>query len=515
MATHVAKKMKVDHEPVGSSANGDAAMKPEETNLSDDEEDSDDETGTSAIAQFQSEDGTNVGPQLEIPMSSNVRQMEELVNELLQNGKNRVPYSLFIGETEVTTSLKATVEELKLSTETALTITFQPLAAFRVRPVTRCSDTLQGHSEAILHVSFSPDGKRLASGGGDATVRFWDTNTCMPKHTGRGHKNHVLCTAWSPDGTRFASADRNGEIRLWDPLTGKQIGQPMKGHKQWVTSLTWEPMHRNATCERFASSSKDGSIKVWNARTGRSIASLSGHTDSVECIKWGGEGLMYSASRDRTIKVWAMEGEHVGKLVRTLIGHGHRINTLALNVDYVCRSGPFGHKTKSFASREEMQYAALKRYQEVRKGQPERLVSGSDDFTLFFWEPSESKKPLARLTGHQQPVNHLSFSPDGRYFASASFDKKVKIWNGQTGKFVATLTGHVGAVYQVCWSSDARLIVTASKDSTVKVWELSEPKNAKTTLSGHADEVYALDWSPNGDMVASGSKDRTIKIWKH
>ncbi|KAG6618777.1 Notchless family protein [Phytophthora cinnamomi] len=508
MATHVAKKMKLEHEPVA-----DAAMKAEDPNASDSEEE--EEGATSAIAQFQSEDGTNVGPQLEIPMSSNVRQMEELVNELLQNGKNRVPYSLFIGETEVTTSLKATVEELKLSTETALTITFQPLAAFRVRPVTRCSDTLQGHSEAILHVSFSPDGKRLASGGGDATVRFWDTNTCMPKHTGRGHKHHVLCTAWSPDGTRFASADRNGEIRLWDPLTGKQIGQPMKGHKQWVNSLTWEPMHRNATCERFASSSKDGSIKVWNARTGRSVASLSGHTDSVECIKWGGEGLLYSASRDRTIKVWAMEGEHVGKLVRTLIGHGHRINTLALNVDYVCRSGPFSHNTKSFASREEMQQAALKRYQEVRKGQPERLVSGSDDFTLFFWEPSESKKPLARLTGHQQPVNHLCFSPDGRYFASASFDKKVKIWNGQNGKFVATLTGHVGAVYQVCWSSDSRLIVTASKDSTVKVWELSEPKNAKTTLSGHADEVYALDWSPNGDMVASGSKDRTIKIWKH
>ena len=115
---------------------------------------------------------------------------------------------------------------------------------FRVRPVTRCSDTLQGHSEAILHVSFSPDGKKLASGGGDATVRFWDTNTCLPKHTGRGHKHHVLCTAWSPDGERFASADRNGEIRLWDPTTGKQAGQPLKGHKFWVNSLAWEPMHR-------------------------------------------------------------------------------------------------------------------------------------------------------------------------------------------------------------------------------------------------------------------------------
>jgi ribosome assembly protein 4 len=209
------------------------------------------------------------------------------------------------------------------------------------------------------------------------------------------------------------------------------------------------------------------------------------------------------------------EQEDVFKLVRTLVGHGHRINTLALNVDYVCRTGPFtptSTSSQNFCSRKEMQLASLEKYNAIRKNQPERLVSGSDDFTLFFWEPSESKKPIERLTGHQQPVNHLSFSPDGRYFASASFDKKIKIWDGQKGKFIATLSGHVGAVYQVCWSSDSRLLVSASKDSTVKVWELAEPKNAKQTLSGHADEVYALDWSPNGAKVASGSKDRTIKM---
>ena len=65
-------------------------------------------------------------------------------------------------------------------------------------------------------------------------VRFWDTASCLPKHTCRGHKHHVLCTAWSPDGLRFASSDKTGEIRLWDPSTGAAVGTPLRGHKQWV-----------------------------------------------------------------------------------------------------------------------------------------------------------------------------------------------------------------------------------------------------------------------------------------
>lgn len=67
---------------------------------------------------------------------------------------------------------------------------------------------------------------------------------------------------------------------------------------------------------------------------------------------------------------------------------------------------------------------------------PERLVSGSDDFTLFLWKPAEEKKPVARMTGHQALVNEVLFSPDTRLLASASFDKSIKIWDGRTGKYV-------------------------------------------------------------------------------
>jgi ribosome assembly protein 4 len=63
----------------------------------------------------------------------------------------------------------------------------------------------------------------------------------------------------------------------------------------------------------------------------------------------------------------------------------------------------------------------------------ERLVSGSDDFTMFLWDGSKAKKPINRMTGHQRPINVVNFSPDGRFLASASFDKSIKLWNGVTG----------------------------------------------------------------------------------
>eukprot|EP00612_Vaucheria_litorea_P000449 CAMPEP_0171458728 /NCGR_PEP_ID=MMETSP0945-20130129/4293_1 /TAXON_ID=109269 /ORGANISM="Vaucheria litorea, Strain CCMP2940" /LENGTH=502 /DNA_ID=CAMNT_0011984599 /DNA_START=10 /DNA_END=1515 /DNA_ORIENTATION=- len=465
------------------------------------------ENGSSVIIQFRTMDGESKGPKIDIPIESKVEQLEQVLNKLLSNEEN-VPFSFFVEETEITDSLTTTLDELKLSTEAVLEINYQPLAIFKVRPVTRCTSTLPGHTDAVLHVSYSPDGKQLASGGGDATVRFWDIHTCTPKYTCKGHKHHVLCTAWSPDGQKFASGDKNGTIIIWNPKNGEIIGNPLNGHKKWITSLSWEPMHKNSNCERLASSSKDCLSKIWNVRSGKCVVSLSGHSDSVECVKWGGEGLLYSCSRDRKILAWNVdEGTKFGTLFESYLGHGHRINTLALNTEYVLRTGPFGYKTSHVESPEDAKAKALERYNEMKGSGPEILISGSDDFTLFMWKPKRSKKPIARLTGHQQPVNHIAFSPNGHRLASASFDKKVKVWDGKSGKFLATLTGHVGAVYSVAWSADSRMLVSASKDSTVKLWEMVNLKKATVTLPGHEDEVYALDWSPNGEQLASGSKD--------
>jgi len=310
---------------------------------------------------------------------------------------------------------------------------------------------------------------------------------------------------------KLASGGNDNAVRIWDPITGKQIGTALQGHKGYVTAICWEPLHKNPDCTRVATASKDASVRIWDTRLGNCIRSLTSHTMSVTCMKWGGEDYIYSGSQDRSIKVWDSRD---GKMVRSLEGHAHWVNTLALNTDYVLRTGAFDHTGKEPANKEEAQSIALKRWQEVVKNTngTERLISGSDDFTMFMWDPSANKKSIARLTGHQNLVSLVSFSPDGRTIASASFDKSIKLWNGATGKFIGSLRGHVEAVYQVSCSPDSRLIVSGSRDSTLKLWDPRTMK-LRCDLPGHADAVYAVDWT--GDKVCSGSKDRLLKIWTH
>lgn len=433
-----------------------------------------------------------------------------------------------------------------------------------------------GHASPILCSTFSPSGSLLLTGSGDKTARLWDLDSEMPLHTLTGHAGWVLCAEWEGRERRAATGDMAGEVRLWDAIdgtngrsgraawgskTGEQVrgeqddptrkltssemralrhasprGHVLKGHVKWITSLAWEPIHLNPTQPRLASSSKDGTVRVWNTATRTCHYALGGHTASVNVVRWGGRGLLFTASSDRTVKVWDAKD---GKLIRTLNEHAHWINTLSLSTDWVLRTGPFDHlgrlagvkasdpATDGTLSEAEhdtrAQQAAESRFKTATAGnRPEQLITGSDDHTLYLWPPQSHldngegsatpKKPLARLTGHQKLVNHVTFSPNGQWIASASFDNSVKLWDGRTGKFVATLRGHVASVYRIAWSADSRLLISASKDSTLKLWDLRTFK-IRQDLPGHSDEVYCVDFA--ADKVASGGRDKVLRIWRN
>ncbi|KAK3694434.1 quinon protein alcohol dehydrogenase-like superfamily [Podospora appendiculata] len=400
--------------------------------------------------------------------------------------------------------------------ETTITLSAEPQSVFKVQAVSRLAHRIPGHGQPILTAQFSPaSSDRLATGSGDNTARIWDTNTGTPKFTLKGHTGWVLGVAWSPTAHLLATCSMDKTVRLWVPEEGKPFGSDLKGHMKEVLAMAWEPYHswRDGTA-RLASASKDGTCRIWTVNSGKTEHVLSGHKGSISCVRWGGTGLIYTGSHDKSVRVWdAVKGT----LVHQMTIHGHWVNHIALSTDHALRTGYFDEKGVP-ATDEAKKAKAIERFERAAKIQgkvAERFVSASDDFTMFLWDPTNNgTKPVARLLGHQKMVNHVAWSPDGTTIASAAWDNSTKLWNARDGKFMCSLRGHVGPVYQCAWAADSRLLVTASKDCTLKVWN---PRSSKLVmdLPGHEDQVYAVDWAPDGKMVASGGADKAVRTWRN
>lgn len=144
-----------------------------------------DEDEKRLLCRFKSEKGEIVGDLMDLPLNCTTEQLSLICNALLQQ-EERTPYLFFVNEQEITKSLDNSLDSKLLNTEEILDIVYQQQAVFRVRAVTRCTSSLPGHAEAVISVSFSPDGNHLASGSGDTTVRFWDVLTQTPHHTCKG-----------------------------------------------------------------------------------------------------------------------------------------------------------------------------------------------------------------------------------------------------------------------------------------------------------------------------------------
>lgn len=423
--------------------------------------------GSVRVQFFDQATGNATGPAVSVPVAdANIKNLETLLNTLqgnvsapekssesqrmslttiivVQDDDDRVPYRFTYqsDKGDQTIDILADVYHSLLqpgikTTEDTVSLYFTPQAVFRVKAVSRCAASIAGHGEAILATSFSPvSSSTMVSGSGDSTARVWDCDTGTPLHTLKGHTSWVLAVAYSPNGAMIATGSMDNSVRLWDAKKGAALGGPLKGHAKWITNLAWEPYHVQETGRpRLASASKDSTVRVWDVVSKRIDHVLTGHKGSVTCVKWGGTGRIYTASHDKTIKIWNPKD---GTLIQTLAAHAHRVNHLALSTDFALRTAYHDHTGKVPATDAEKVAAARERFEQaatVNNTIVERLASASDDFTMYLWEPSSSNKPVARLLGHQKEVNHVTFSPDMAYIASAGFDNHVKLWNGRDGK---------------------------------------------------------------------------------
>jgi len=422
--------------------------------------------------------------------------------------------------------------------------------------------TLEGHTEEVSGIAFSPDGGLLASGSVDGTARIWDAASgqeVLPPL--RGQAKWIRSLAFSPSGKLLVTAGGGsrkgkGEVIIWDVRNGQRI-RTLLAHTQGVSSVAFSPDGRHVV-----SGSQDQSVRIWDVDTGEELLTLKGHVGPIRCVAFSPDGQrVASASEDKNVKIWdaistkeafaiARPGKHVygvafGPDGKRLAWGGELLDQPGGELGIwdpdqkkgsVCVLGRHTQGVIGVAFSPNGQYLAsahedhtvriwdIASRKEIHRftghtgivwsvafsPDGQRLASASMDQTIRLWDPTTGQEQLVLKT-ESKWVSTVAFSPDGSFIASAD-NTVVKIWNATSGQEIHALRGHTHTIWSVAFSPNGKLLAAAGNDGTVRIWD-TVTGQPTAVLKGHTNNVSGVAFSPDGRRLASSSVDQTVKLW--
>lgn len=369
----------------------------------------------------------------------------------------------------------------------------------------------RGHSDSITSIAYSPDGKFIATGSMDNTIKIWNASTGREIRTLTGHANTVTALIYLPDGAHLISASDDKSIREWEIATGKEVAQ-FQGSRNKVEWLALLPSGKS-----FASAGEDSIIRIWDI-DGKKLS------NNVRDFDRSGWVDALAVASDGNILAWAISGAEV---ILWDMKSDKKITTLKPDVNgwrkFSCFT--FSNDCKSIFVARDTDLVKLnatggqelfKRSWTDRLGamclSPDgKIVAGSAGTQVVFLDAMKGSDIKSLDVGAGQ-INAAAFSPDGKFFALAGADGTAKIVDVEKMKLTHSLSGNVRPVSSIAFSKDGKMLASGSYDSNLRLVDFSAGKGLQT-LSGHRSRISSVAISPDGKRIASGGFDCEARVW--